>query len=113
MMHEDPISSTSSDYTGTGSGNDSGAGTGSTSGSAAAAAAAATKAWEATREKAGEALHTGERYVREHPGTSVLSIFGVGFMLGVLVGWSAAKEDDYATYARKLARRWGHKLNLD
>jgi hypothetical protein len=108
MIQEDPISSTGSDYPGAGNSTDAGTGP-----SADTVTAAATKAWETTREKAGEALHTGERYVREHPGTSVLSIFGLGFLLGILVGWSAAKEDDYATYARKLARRWGHKLNLD
>jgi len=73
----------------------------------------AAKAWETTKEKAGEALETGERYVREHPGTSVFSIFGLGFLLGLLVGWNAAKEDDYAKSARKFAKRWSHKLNLD
>ncbi|MEI6713206.1 MAG: hypothetical protein WCO60_05600 [Verrucomicrobiota bacterium] len=73
----------------------------------------AAKAWETTREKAGEAIETGERYVRDHPGTSALSIFGFGVLLGALVGWSMAKEDDYTTYVRKFAKRWGHKLNLD
>jgi len=77
------------------------------------ASEAATKAWETTRQKAGEAMETGERYVRDHPGTSVLSIFGLGVALGLLVGWSLAKEDDYSTSARKFAKRWGHKLNLD
>src|SRR5437868_5820709 len=43
---------------------------------------AATKAWETTRQKAGEVMETGERYVRDHPGTSVLSIFGFGVALG-------------------------------
>ncbi len=76
---------------------------------------AATQAWETTREKAGEALQTGERYVRDNPGTSVLSIFGLGFLLGLLVGWSVAHEesDDYARSARRFAKRWGNKLNLD
>jgi len=75
---------------------------------------AATQAWKSTTEKAGEALQTGERYVRDNPGTSVLSIFGLGFVLGLLVGWSIAHEerDDYATSARKFGKRWGHKLNL-
>ena len=77
--------------------------------------AGATQAWEATNEKAGEALHTGERYVRENPGTSVLSIFGLGFILGLLLGWSVAHEDrdNYATSARRFTKRWSHKLNLD
>jgi hypothetical protein len=74
---------------------------------------AATKVWETTRQKAGEAIETGERYVRDHPGTSVLSIFGLGVALGFVVGWSVAKEDDYTTSARKCAKRWGYKLNLD
>lgn len=76
---------------------------------------AASQAWETTREKAGEALQSGERYVRDNPGTSVLSIFGIGFVLGLLVGWSAAHEerDDYSASARKLAKRWGKKLNID
>ena len=76
---------------------------------------AATQAWDTTREKAGEALETGEKYVRENPGTSVLSIFGLGVLVGVLIGWSVAHEDqdDYAATARKYAKRWGKKLNLD
>ena len=76
---------------------------------------AANQAWETTREKAGEALQTGEKYVCENPGTSVLSIFGIGFLLGVLVGWSVAREeqDDYAHSARRFARRWGKKLHID
>ena len=76
---------------------------------------AASQAWETTREKAGDALQTGERYVRDNPGTSVLSIFGIGFLIGMLVGWSVAHEeqDDYSASARKYAKRWGKKLNLD
>jgi hypothetical protein len=78
-------------------------------------AEAAKQAWEATREKAGETLRTGERYVRDNPGTSVLSIFGIGFVLGLLVGWSIAHEEreTYSSSARKFAKRWSHKLNLD
>ena len=66
-------------------------------------------------EKAGEALKSGERYVRENPGTSVLSIFGCGFLLGLLLGWSIAHEEheSYSKSARKLAKRWGGKLNFD
>lgn len=76
---------------------------------------AAQHAWNTTRDKAGEALQSGERYVRENPGTSVLSIFGFGFLLGLLGGWSIAHEeqDRYLRSARSLAKRWGHKLNLD
>ena len=80
---------------------------------AAKATDAATHAWETTREKAGEALQTGERYVRDNPGTSALSIFGIGFLLGLLVGYSMAHEDNYSTSARKFAKRWGKSLNLD
>ena len=75
----------------------------------------ANQAWQTTKEKAGDALQTGQRYVRENPGTSVLSVFGFGFLLGVIVGWSIAHEehDSYAASARKWARRWGNKLNVD
>lgn len=75
----------------------------------------AAKAWETTKEKAGEALHTGERYVRDNPGTSVLSVFGGGLLLGVLIGWAVAREDqdDYSDKTRKFFKRMGHKLNLD
>jgi hypothetical protein len=76
---------------------------------------AARQAWDTTRERAGEALQTGERYVRENPGTSVVSTFACGFLLGLLVGWSIAHEerDNYSTRGRKLARRLAHKLSLD
>jgi len=75
----------------------------------------AAQAWEATKDKAGEALHNGERYVRDNPGTSVLSVFGGGLLLGVLIGWSLAREerDDYSASTRRFLKRWGHKLNLD
>ncbi len=88
-----------------------------TSAAAAAHAAAerATQAWASTREKAGEALGTGERYVREYPAISVLGVFGVGLLLGLLVGWSAAHEEreDYTATARKFFSRWGSKLHID
>lgn len=73
------------------------------------------KAWGATQEKAREAMQTGERYVRENPGTSALSIFGFGVVVGLLVGYSLAHEerDDYSTSTRKFLKRWGHKLNLE
>jgi hypothetical protein len=75
---------------------------------------AATHAWKATTDKAGEALQSGERYVRDNPGTSVLSIFGLGFLLGLLVGWTLAHDEreEYSTRARKLGKSWGDKLNL-
>jgi ElaB/YqjD/DUF883 family membrane-anchored ribosome-binding protein len=74
----------------------------------------ATQAWETTKEKAGEALQTGERYVRENPGTSMLSVFGFGLLLGLLLGWGLAQDhDNYSTRSRKFMKRWGHKLNFD
>jgi cytochrome c biogenesis protein ResB len=76
---------------------------------------AANKAWSATQEKAREAVQSGERYVRENPGTSALTIFGFGVMVGLLVGYSLAHEerDDYSASTRKLLKRWSHKLNLE
>ncbi len=75
----------------------------------------AAQAWEATKEKASDVIHTGERYVRDHPGTSVLSVFGGGLLLGVLIGWSITRgdQDDYTEKTRKFFKRWGHKLHLD
>jgi hypothetical protein len=71
----------------------------------------AKAAWDTTRQRAEEALHTGEAYMKENPGTSVLSIFGLGFLLGVLVGWSIAHEER-DSYTR-MGRRWMDKLNFD
>ena len=75
----------------------------------------ANKAWEATQEKAREAVQSGERYVRDNPATSALSIFGFGLGVGLLIGYSLAHEerDDYSAHTRKFLKRWGHKLNLD
>jgi hypothetical protein len=72
---------------------------------------AAKTAWDTTKVKAEEALHTGEKYVRENPGTSALGIFGLGFVLGLLVGWCIAHEerDSYAA----MGRRWARKIHLD
>lgn len=80
-----------------------------------AAADSAKQAWETTKAKAEEALQTGERYVRDNPGASVLGVFGAGIALGLLIGWSLAHEerDDYATSTRKFLKRWGHKLSHD
>jgi ElaB/YqjD/DUF883 family membrane-anchored ribosome-binding protein len=69
----------------------------------------ASKAWQTTRDKAGEALHAGERYVRENPTMSALSLFGIGFVMGLLVGWSIAHEDQESA-AHRFARRWGNKV---
>ena len=81
----------------------------------AAVSAAAEKAWQSTKDKAGDALQTGERYVREHPGTSVLSTFGFGLLVGLAVGWSVAHEahENYSDRALRMARRWGNKLNIE
>lgn len=80
-----------------------------------AMAARAAQAWDTTKEKAGEALQTTERYVQQHPGTSVLGLFSAGLLIGVLVGWKMAHEerDSYLTNAHKFLKRWGHKLHLD
>lgn len=80
-----------------------------------AASDSAAQAWETTKEKATEAMQTGERYVRDNPGTSVLSVFGAGLLVGVLIGWSVAhnERDDYGDSTRKLIRRLGKQLNLD
>lgn len=79
-----------------------------------AAKEGATQAWETTKEKADEALHIGERYVRDNPGTSVLGVFGAGLLVGLLVGWGVAHEERYDRTAstRKFLKRWGHKFNL-
>lgn len=74
----------------------------------------AAQAWETTREKAGEALRQSEHYVRQNPGMSIAAGFGLGLVLGLLIGWSVAHEDepdDYATSAHKFMKRWAHKLN--
>lgn len=72
----------------------------------------ATQAWETTKEKSGEALRKSEHYVRENPGSLVVGMFGLGLVLGLVIGWSMAHEerDDYAESARKFVKRWGHKL---
>jgi len=77
--------------------------------------ATAQRAWETTKTKAGDALETGERYVREHAATSVLSTFGLGVLIGLAVGWSIAHEahESYSERALRMAKRWGNKFNLD
>lgn len=80
-----------------------------------ATAAEAGRAWNNTKEKATEALHTSERYVREHLGTSVLGVFGAGMVVGALVAWTAAHEqrNDTADSIHHFLTRLGRKLNLD
>lgn len=80
-----------------------------------AVASRAAEAWDTSKEKVGAALQSGETYVREHPGISVLGIFTFGVLVGVVVGWTMAHEqqDDYTTSARQFLKRLGHKLNLD
>ena len=80
-----------------------------------AVAGGAAQAWENTKGKASEAIHTSERYVRENPGTSVLSVFGAGIALGVLIGWTVAHESrhSYTDSAQDFLRSLGRKLNLD
>ncbi|MDQ3623620.1 MAG: hypothetical protein M3463_14215 [Verrucomicrobiota bacterium] len=79
------------------------------------AAEGAAQAWETTKEKAGDALETGQRYVRDNPIPSMLSVFGFGLLVGALIGWSVARqeEDDYSDYARRLGKDWRRKLHLD
>jgi ElaB/YqjD/DUF883 family membrane-anchored ribosome-binding protein len=75
---------------------------------------AATQAWNTTKTKAGEVKETGERYVRENPAGSVAGIFGLGVLVGVLVGWSLAHEerDPYAAATRRLMKRLNETLSL-
>lgn len=75
----------------------------------------AKRAWEATKEKTGDTVQAGTRYVREHPTTSVFSTFGLGCLLGAVIGWSIAHEthESYTDRAMKLAKRLGSKFNLD
>ncbi len=80
-----------------------------------AVAGGAVQAWENTKGKASEAIQSSERYVRDNPGTSVLSVFGAGIALGVLIGWTVAHESrhSYTDSAHDFLRRLGRKLNLD
>ncbi len=88
---------------------------GAVSEQAKAVAGTAAQAWESTKGKASDALYTSEQYVRENPGTSVLSVFGAGIALGVLIGWTVAHESrtSYSDSAHDILRRLGRKLNLD
>ena len=80
-----------------------------------AVAGEASHAWDSTREKATDALHSGERYVREHLAPSVLGVFGAGMLVGALLAWSAAHQqrNDTSDSIHRLLARLGRKLNLD
>jgi ElaB/YqjD/DUF883 family membrane-anchored ribosome-binding protein len=81
-----------------------------------AVAGEAAHAWDSTKEKASEALHSSERYVREHLAPSVLGVFGAGMLVGALLAWSAAQNErrnDPSDSIHRLLARLGRKLNLD
>jgi hypothetical protein len=79
-----------------------------------AAATSAEKGWKTAKAKAEEGYAVGERYVRDHPGSSVLTVFGAGFIIGVLVGWAAAREEDdsYLTRLRDVTKRLRRSLDF-
>jgi len=60
----------------------------------------AEEAWETAKNKAEEGYAAGERYVRDHPGSSALTIFGMGFVVGVLIGWSVARQEEESYFDR-------------
>lgn len=78
-------------------------------------AGAADRALRRTKEKAAEVLQSGERLLRDHPGTSALGVFGAGVIVGALVAWSVAREqrDDTADRIHRLLTRLGRGLNID
>ncbi len=78
-------------------------------------AAEAGRAWTRTKEKANEALHTSQRYVHEHPGTSVLGGFVVGMVAGALLAWTAAhtQRNDTAESLHRFLARLSRKLDLE
>jgi ElaB/YqjD/DUF883 family membrane-anchored ribosome-binding protein len=68
---------------------------------------AAREAWQTTKEKASEALDTGERYVREFPRASAASIFCMGLLLGLVLGAIGRENDDtFSSRARDLLGDW-------
>lgn len=75
----------------------------------------ANEALQATKERATEALQSTERYVQEHPATSVLGVFGAGILVGGLIAWSIAHEQrqDSADVVHQFLKRLGRKLNID
>lgn len=86
----------------------------STSSVASSAAEIAGRSWETTKDKASQALHSGEQYVRDNPGTSVLGVFGTGLIVGLLIGWSVAHQErrDYSDDARRILDRLARDLKL-
>lgn len=78
-------------------------------------AAEAGRAWPRTKEKASEALHTSQRYVHDHPGTSVLGGFVVGMVVGALLAKTAAhaQPNDTAESIHRFLARLGRKLDLE
>ncbi|MHB1081126.1 MAG: hypothetical protein ACYC67_17150 [Prosthecobacter sp.] len=78
-------------------------------------AAEARRAWTNTQEKASEALHTSQRYVHDHPGTSVLGGFVAGMLAGALLAWTAAhtQRNDTADSIHRFLARLGRKLDLE
>lgn len=75
----------------------------------------ASQVWTHTKEKAGDVLQSGGRYVSEHPGTSVLGVFGAGLVIGALVAWAIANDqrDEATDSIHRFLARLGRRLNLD
>ena len=75
----------------------------------------AGRVWDNTKGKAAEALQAGAFYVREHPGTSVLGVFGAGMLIGAFVACSVVHEqrNEAADSLHRFLTRLGRKLNLD
>jgi hypothetical protein len=75
----------------------------------------ASQVWGNTKVKAGEVADRSGRLVREHPTTTVLSVCGLGFLLGLAVGWSVSRTEaeQRCVCAYKFFKRWGHKLSFD
>ena len=81
-----------------------------------AVAGEAAHAWDSTKEKASEALHSSKRYVRDHLGPSVLGVFGAGMLVGAFLAWSAAQNErrsEPSDSIHRLLARLGRRLNLD
>jgi hypothetical protein len=78
-------------------------------------AAEAGLAWNHTQEKAADVLQSGQRYLRDHPGTSVLGVFGAGVLVGAIFAWSLAHEqrDEASDSIHRFFTRLGRRLNLD
>lgn len=66
----------------------------------------AAAAWQATKEKASEALQTGERYVREKPFPSIGIVFGFGFLIGLKRQERVGKLPEYWETRRRSTPLW-------